>query len=215
MIQIETKIISIEKNIQHAVSLGRDMFLEGRIFIYPTDTIYGIGGNPFNEDVVERIQNIKGRNTDKRFIYLIDSIETLLRYADFPFEEYIDFLKSIWPNHLTAIVKLKPSAQNLFGQHDAAFRIPDNHFCQKLLSTIKMPLISTSVNRSGQHPLFDSASILNEFRDEVDAVFYQNGNSLQEASTIISLVDEEIKLVRAGKIPFGDILNKFEEQKSE
>lgn len=209
MIQVETKVISIENNFQEAVAAARDMFLSGRIFVYPTDTIYGIGGNPFNEEVVERIQNIKGRNTDKKFVYLIDSLDTLLKYALFPDENYIDFLLSIWPNPVTAIINLNSSAQNLIGQKDAAFRIPENLFCRKLLSEIKMPMISTSVNRTGMPPLFDSTSILNEFRDEVDGVFYSNGDSLQEASTIISLTEAEIKLVRAGKIPFADITDKF------
>ncbi len=215
MIQIETKLISIEKEFNEAVHFARDMFLEGRIFIYPTDTLYGIGGNPFNDEVVERIQKIKGRNTDKKFVFLVDSLDTLLRYAEFPVEEYIDFLINIWPNPLTAIIKLKPATAELIGQPDVAFRIPDNLFCQKLLNEIKMPLISTSVNRTGFPPLFDATSIYNEFRDEVDAVFFANGNSLQEASTIISLVDEEIKLIRSGKIPFNDIIQKYREVKPE
>jgi tRNA A37 threonylcarbamoyladenosine synthetase subunit TsaC/SUA5/YrdC len=65
---IETKnceIINIDKDFENAVQLAKRLYLEGKVFIYPTDTIYGIGANPFNLEAVERINKIKGRDLGK------------------------------------------------------------------------------------------------------------------------------------------------------
>jgi len=90
-----------------------------------------------------------------------------------------------------------------------AFRIPNNKFCIKLLENIKMPLISTSVNYSGQEPLNSPDIIIQEFGKEVDAVFYSEKKSYFIASTIIDLSSEKPLLVREGKIKFEEIIKHY------
>ncbi len=72
-----------------------------------------------------------------------------------------------------------------------------------------MPLISTSVNRSQQHPLNEINLIQYEFEEEIDAIFYSNKKSFFTASTLIDLSEKSPKLIREGKIKFEDILEKF------
>ncbi|MCU0331776.1 MAG: Sua5/YciO/YrdC/YwlC family protein [Ignavibacteriaceae bacterium] len=67
--QADQKIINIEESLESALSLAAELYHSGKIFIYPTDTIYGIGGNPFDEEVVKRIAEIKGRDEKKQFIW--------------------------------------------------------------------------------------------------------------------------------------------------
>jgi len=90
-----------------------------------------------------------------------------------------------------------------------AFRIPNHRFCLKLLKEINMPLISTSVNRTGKEPLNDPSMIIQEFSQEVDAVFYSEKRSFFEASTLIDLSGDEPKLLREGRIKFVDLINKL------
>ncbi|MDP4114609.1 MAG: L-threonylcarbamoyladenylate synthase [Bacteroidota bacterium] len=211
MIDIVAEIMDIDKNFDLAVTSAKKLFFNGKIFIYPTDTIYGFGCNPFNEDAVANILKLKGRDEAKRFILLIDSIDSLLKYIDVKIESHIDFLISIWPNPITVVLNLNKNAKKIFKHETAAFRIPSHRFCLKLLSEIKMPLISTSVNRTGRPSLNDIQSIKYEYSSQVDAVFYTQKPPVAESSTLIDLSKDYPILLREGKYKFEDIMKKYEE----
>ena len=201
--------INIEENFDEAVKSATELFFNGGVFIYPTDIIYGFGGNPFNDEVLRKITRIKERPDWKRYIHLVGSVEILLKYVEIKSEKFYDFLLNIWPNPVSVVMKLNEQTRDILGAENAAFRIPNNRFCLKLLNEIKMPLISTSVNRSGKEPMNDPDMIIQEFGKEVDAVFYSNKKSFFEASTVIDLSDEVPKLIREGKIKFSEIIKNF------
>ncbi|MFN3694162.1 MAG: L-threonylcarbamoyladenylate synthase [Ignavibacterium sp.] len=201
--------IYIDDDFDTAVKLAGELFFNGGVFIYPTDTIYGFGGNPFNDEVLRKITKIKGRPDWKRYIHLIGSVEILAKYAEIKSEKFYDFLLSIWPNPVSVVLKLNEHTRDILGSDTGAFRIPNNRFCLKLLNEIKMPLISTSVNRSGKEPMNDPDMIMQEFGKEVDAFFYSSKKSFFEASTVIDLSDDEPKLIREGKIKFSEIIKNF------
>ncbi len=209
---IDTKtaeVINIDRKLDIAIEKAKKYYLEGTVFIYPTDTIYGFGANPFNEDVVKRIDDIKGRKSSKPYILLLDSIDTLMKYVDIQSEKHLDFLLAIWPNPVSVILNLNKKTQSILHQDTAAFRIPHHRFCLKLLQQIKMPLISTSVNKSNMEPLTEISQIKDNFISDVDAIFYTEKKSFINASTLIDLSNSHPVLVREGKIKFEDLLDKF------
>ena len=67
----KARMINIDDNFHAAITYAKKIYLEGKVFIYPTDTIYGFGANPFNEESIARINNIKQREIGKMFILLI------------------------------------------------------------------------------------------------------------------------------------------------
>jgi L-threonylcarbamoyladenylate synthase len=202
-------LINIDEHPESSLILAAGLYQTGRIFIYPTDTIYGIGGNPFNENVVTRIAAIKGRNEKKQFVWLVSDFENLLNYVDVTFENHLDFLQKIWPGPVSVVLNLNERTKRITDFNTVAVRIPDNNFCQKLLSEIKLPLISTSVNRSGQDPANQIEKIAEDFSREVDAIIY-NPDSVQPfSSTIIDLTTENPKLIREGSVKFVELLKNF------
>lgn len=206
---MKAEIINIDKNPADAVTLAKKIYLEGGVFVYPTDTIYGFGANPFNDEAIQRINLIKGRDKWKRYILLINTIEDLKRYVELSSEKHFDFLLSIWPNPVSVVLKLNDEMKKLFNSETSAFRIPNHRFCSQLLSELKMPLISTSVNRTEEEPLNDVSIITEIFGNEVDAIFYNKKKSFFQASTLIDLTSDEPLLVREGKIKFKDLMKKF------
>ncbi|MBK9098337.1 MAG: threonylcarbamoyl-AMP synthase [bacterium] len=200
------KIININENPEEALILAAGLFHSGKIFIYPTDTIYGIGGNPFNPDVVKRISEIKGRDEKKQFIWLISDLENLLNYVEVSNEAYYEFLEKIWPAPVSVILKLNERTSKIVNQNSVAVRIPDNYFCLKLLKEISRPLISTSVNRSGEVPLILPEVIIDKFLHEVDAILFHTESANEKSSTIIDLTTNKPKLVREGSIKFVELL---------
>jgi L-threonylcarbamoyladenylate synthase len=201
--------INVDKDLEDAVAIAKKIYLEGGVFIYPTDTIYGFGANPFNDNAIQRINEIKGRANWKRYILLISNIEDLRKYVEFNYEKHIDFLISIWPNPVSFILNLNKEMRSIFNAETCAFRIPNNRFCLSLLESLKMPLISTSVNRTEQDPINDPQLIKYEFADEVDAIFHTEKKSYFLASTLIDLTTDEPKLVREGNLKFAEIMKKY------
>jgi len=202
-------LINIDERFEESIIIASELFLKGSIFIYPTDTIYGFGGNPFNEMAIKKISEVKGKINWRRYIFLISDIEILKNYADIDSERYLDFLLSIWPNPVSVILRLNKKYQELLQAETGAFRIPNHRFCYKLISELKMPLVSTSVNRTGNEPMNDSSMIIQEFSNEVDAIFYSNKKSYFEASTLIDLSKDEPTLIREGRIKFVELMKKL------
>ncbi len=206
----KSKLINIDKNLNKAVNLAKEIFLSGGIFIYPTDTIYGFGANPFNEDALLKIGKVKGRNEWRRYIFLIQNVELLQHYVDLKSESHIDFLLSIWPNPISVVLNLNTKTREILKAETGAFRVPNNRFCLKLLTELKMPLISTSVNRTGNPPITEPSLIIEEFGNEVDAIFYSETKSYFEASTVIDLSKENLELIREGKFKLDYLKRKLE-----
>ncbi len=205
----EIDFICIEDDFENSILKAKKIYLEGGVFVYPTDTIYGLGANPFNEDALDKVNEIKGRKEGKSYILLIDSIETLSGYVELNSEKHLDFLLSIWPNPISVILNLNKKTSGILKSNTSAFRIPNHRFCQRLAAELKMPVISTSVNRSDSLPINHPEIIQQEFSSEVSGIFYSNKKYFSKASTLIDLTGPEMKLIREGKIKFEELTNKY------
>jgi L-threonylcarbamoyladenylate synthase len=205
----QKKIINVDENPESALISAAELFHSGKIFIYPTDTIYGIGGNPFDEEVVKRIVDIKGRDEKKQFIWLLSDFENLMNYVDVIYDTHLDFLQKIWPAPVSAILNLNERTKRIVNQDTIAVRIPQNDFCLNLLKEISRPLISTSVNISGEDPINHIDLIVDSFAQYVDAIFFQSESTETKSSTIIDLTSKQPKLIREGSIKFVELLQNF------
>jgi len=205
----KNKLINIDEDLDAAIMIASDLFRSGKVFIYPTDTIYGIGGNPFDENVINRIAELKNRDEAKKFIWLLSDFERVMSYAEIIFEDHLEFLHKIWPAPLTVIVNLNERTSEIIRQKTAAIRVPQNVFCLKLLNEISRPLISTSVNRSGTEPMTKIEDIVSNFSSYVDAVLYNSKPVETTSSTIIDLTSKKPKLIREGSIKFVELLKYF------
>lgn len=205
------EIVDLNENLQESVEKAVEAYHSGKVFIYPTDTIYGFGGDPFNPDVSLRICNIKGRDESKMFIQLVDCLETLLNYVSFDNERYLRLMERIWPDRVSVILNLNEQASSLLHTSTVAFRIPDEKFCRSFLSLLKKPLISTSVNRSGNSPLNDPETIISEFGNEADILYYYSERIVDPpaASTIVDLSGDEPRLIREGSVKYEKIIKAY------
>jgi L-threonylcarbamoyladenylate synthase len=205
----KTLELNIDEELESSLKLAHVIYYGGGIFVYPTDTIYGFGANPFNKDAVDEISRIKQRDEAKRYILLVQDIKSLLKYVQVVDDLHIDFLMNIWPNPVSVVLPARNEVADILETETLAFRIPAHNFCQHVLERIQAPLVSTSVNRSGEPPLNDAISIMQEFRDEVHAVFYSQKAQLPVSSTVIDLTAAEPALIREGRIPFSYIMKEY------
>ena len=203
------RLINIDVDLHAAVNEAAELFHSGDVFIYPTDTVYGFGCNPFDQSALNKINILKTRKENKRYIILIDSIESLYKYVKPVNDRYAKFLIKLWPNPVSVILNLNQKTGEKLNYENAAFRIPANNFCITLLNKLDMPLISTSVNLSNEKQLNDYLTIKSNFKDRVSAIFYTSSESDTNPSAIIDLTKTEPVVIREGKINFMELYQKF------
>lgn len=167
----------------------------GGIGVLPTDTIFGIVGNPFDENAVKRIGKAKGRPLDKRYIMLISDIEQLKLFDIHLSNNQLRTLNDIWPAPISIILpRGKDSLKYLQpGQSGLAFRMPALNWLREFVRQ-SGPIIATSANKSG----YPSKLNINDIKSELPGLdFYLDGPTGTKPSSIVRLLDdgatEEIK----------------------
>ena len=185
----------VAKDSSNSVERTAKVLKSGGVVIIPTDTVYGFSGIVFPEPVEgqgpqDRIRAIKGRAETKPMIQLIASPEELSKYTN---DNVPQTLLSKWPGALTIIVN-----DNRGGT--TAFRCPGDEWLRKVIAECGSPIYSTSVNRSGNPVLETEAEIIKEFTTEVDLIIKDGDKKGAKPSTIVSITDGEIKVLRQGDV---------------
>jgi L-threonylcarbamoyladenylate synthase len=154
--------------------------LEGKIFIYPTDTIYGIGCNALDKKAVERIREIKKRDKNKPLSIIAPSFEWIKKHC------VVDVgLKKYLPGPYTLILKKKdPGFLKHVSETDSlGIRIPDCEFSEKV-EEAGAPFITTSVNLSGEPFAVNIKGVPEEIKSRVDRII-DEGKLNGKPSTLI------------------------------
>lgn len=172
----------------------------GKIILYPTDTIWGIGCDATLVKPIERIYKIKQRYESKSMIVLLDDASKLSRYVEkVPalaydmIDRYNEPLTIVYPG-------AKNVAKNIIAQDGTlAIRIVKDDFCRQLIEAFGKPIVSTSANVSGQPSPITFSHITDEIRHKVDYIVNHNQDAVirTKASTIIRIHDNgEFEIIR-------------------
>jgi L-threonylcarbamoyladenylate synthase len=178
---------------------------QGGIAIFPTDTVYGIGCNPYNKDSVKKIYEIKSRDISKPFpvlVYSKDIAEKIVFIDEFTKK----IVERFWPGSLTIILKLTDEnlKKSLNVTDKIAIRVPNHKCTLELLKKCNF-LVGTSANISGQSSFTNPDECIKNIKNY--DIFVDGGviDSTAE-STIIEIEDEKIKIVREGTLSYEEIL---------
>ena len=178
---------------------------KGGIVVFPTDTVYGIGCDPFNEEAVKKIYKIKGRQESKQLPVLGSSIFEISKIAVFD-ELSRKFASKFWPGPLTLILEIKEEkiAKSLGLDKKIAVRVPNHPCTLDLLKECKI-LVGTSANLSGQPPASNSADIIEKL-DGYDVLL--DGGVIQNSaeSTIVQVTGNKFHIIRRGRIGEKELL---------
>lgn len=172
----------------------------GGIVIYPTDTVYGIGCDCFNEKAVSKLFEIKERASYKPINVLADSYEKIQKVAKniTPLEKKL--IDDYMPGALTVILEKKENVPDILtsGLPTIGVRIPENEIALEILKRVNYPLATTSANKSGNKDGVKIEDFLNEFDGKVDYIIDGGPTKLQQSSTIVEVENEQIIVVRQG-----------------
>lgn len=189
-----------------------DIIKRDGIVVFPTETVYGIGGNALSENVIKNIYNIKKRPQEKALNILVKNKEEIKKYAYISSELEEEIIDKFMPGPITIILKKRKSQipDLLTGNNDTiGIRIPDNDIVKKILEKCNLPIAAPSANISGKPSSIKLEDIKPDFDGKVDA-FIDGGVCKQNiSSTIVKVIDGKVKILREGIISIKDINEKM------
>ena len=179
---------------------ARSALKKGKIIIYPTDTVWGIGCNPFDQESVNNLFKIKGKKENGVSI-LVSNVNLISEYCITNTKQE-DMIEKLFPGPVTVILKSKVEfAQGVTRNGNIAIRIPKNKTCISLAK--KNPIITTSANIHGENIAKDLKEAKKIFGNSCIYLDGEKPGGIE--STIIDLTNDTPKVVRIGAL-YGNTL---------
>ena len=164
----------------------------GGIIAYPTDTIYGLGCDPYDADAVASINDIKQRPRNKQFILLAGDIDQIAPLVDLDDEQQHKITGTTEPT--SWVIDARPSAPPWLVSPGGTItiRISQQHDVQRLCQALGHAIISTSANPSGKPPARNSLELHRYFHDRLDVILASHEMLIAKPSKVIRLCDNYV-----------------------
>lgn len=179
----------------------------GGIVVFPTETVYGIGANALNDEAVRRIFIAKGREQDNPLILHISDIDMLDQIAENITETEYKLMNAFWPGPFTIILSKKKGIASVAtcNGNTVGVRMPSNEIARLIIRESGVPIAAPSANISGKPSGTNIADIFAELSDKVDYIVDGGETDIGIESTVVRVVENEVKILRPGKITKEDI----------
>ena len=195
---------------QKSIEEAKKRLFSGELVIFPTETVYGIGGNANNNASVELIYKTKNRPFNNPLICHFANIEEIEKNFILKDKDY-ELANTFWPGPLTLILEKKinsmisPLLSN--NKNQVGCRIPNNKISLSLLSIIDFPIAAPSANIATR----TSVTSIEDLDYKLKEIFYIDGGSsvLGLESTVIKTTKNGCKILRLGSLTIEDIKLKF------
>lgn len=183
------------------------VFYMSEVIIYPTETVYAIGVNPFDRTAWQTLCTLKGRAGDQTASWLVPSIEEIDFYAEVT-PEARRLMEEHMPGPLTMVLKAKSHVPRAIQALDGtlSFRVSSDPIAAELIreymQTHDVPLTCTSANVHGQPTMGTAQDIAAQFGDKMQLVteIIDGGPRMGRPSTIVRCVGETVSVLRQGSI---------------
>jgi len=181
-----------------------DVIQKGGIVAFPTETVYGVGIHFNDEEALERLMEAKNRDYSKAITLMVADKKDISQYA-YISPQAQKMIDQFMPGMITLIFKKKESVRDSMtnGKSTIGIRIPDSEFVLSLLKKVG-PMLVTSANLSQHSNTTSTQEVLNQLDGRIDLVV-DGKTSDNIASTVVDVSQDEIKILRAGKITKEDI----------
>ncbi len=183
------------RHIQRAV----EILSSGGVIAYPTDTYFGLGCGLGSKKGIEKLYKLKGRDKKKPLSFLCPDLSDVAKYAHVSNFAYRT-MKSLTPGAFTFILeatRLVPEAM-MSKQKQVGIRVPDSELARALAAALGRPIVTTSATDAEGEPLIDAKDIKDALGHGLDLIL-DGGVRLMEPSTVVSLLDDQLEVLRQGK----------------
>jgi L-threonylcarbamoyladenylate synthase len=187
-----------------AISEAARILRAGGLVAFPTETVYGLGGDATSGRAVAKIYAAKGRPAFNPLIAHVEDLAAAKRQGLFT-NEAEALARAFWPGPLTLVLPLAPNASVCAlaraGLDSVALRVPAHPVARELLRAAGLPLAAPSANRSGHVSPATAGHVLDDLNGRIDLVLDAGACPVGVESTIVSFLDEEPELLRPGGLP--------------
>jgi len=193
------------KKCKGAIDEAAKEIAAGNLIVYPTETVYGIGADIFNESAVKKLFLAKSRPFDMALSVgvsdrkMMESIAVLDENAD-------KLVKAFLPGPLTIIIEKKPDVPDLVTSMSkkVGIRIPDHEVAIEIIKRTG-PIVATSANLHSHPDATDIDSAVKDLGDSVSLYVNSGPSRLKKPSTIVWIMNGQVEIVRQGAITIKDI----------
>lgn len=189
-----------------AVDAAVRALASARIVGLPTDTVYGLGADPFTTGGADRLFRLKRRPREVDLPVLVADVDQALSLATGVPDSARRLMERFWPGALTVVLPRRPDLRADLGADEATVgvRCPA-HPVPLALCRAHGPMATTSANLHGEPTLTTAAEVAATFGDAV-AVVLDAGSCTGEPSTVVDCTGTELKLLREGRIAWDDVV---------
>ena len=191
-------------DLQQAVLVLR----QGGVVAFPTETYYGLAVDPFNDQALERLFQLKKRPAQKPVLVLIDSQKRLPLLASEIPGQFRPLMERFWPGPLTLIFPARPNLSSTLtaSTGTVGVRISSQPLAHSLTAMAGGVITATSANLSGLSPATTAQEIMTQFGHGLDWLLQGGPTQGGLASTIVAPCDKGLTLIREGAIPFAEVV---------
>ena len=201
-IVMETRIFS-KKDIEEAVRILKT----GGLVAFPTETVYGLGGNGLDKEAARKIYAAKGRPSDNPLILHVSKIEEVVPLVESVPEKAKLLMDSFWPGPLTLILKKSAIVplESTGGLDTVALRCPDNALTLELIEKAGLPIAGPSANLSGSPSPTEASHVYHDLAGRIEGILDDGAVGIGVESTILDMSTERPTLLRPGAITLEDL----------
>ena len=201
-IDMETRIFS-KKDIEEAARVLK----AGGIVAFPTETVYGLGGNGLSRDAARKIYAAKGRPSDNPLILHVSKIEEVNPLVESIPEKAKLLMESFWPGPLTVILKKSEIVprESTGGLDTVALRCPDNALSLALIEKAGFPIAGPSANLSGSPSPTEASHVYHDLAGRIEGILDDGAVGIGVESTILDMSGDVPTLLRPGAITLEDL----------
>ena len=201
---METRILKITvENEAAVIDEAVGLILSGELVAFPTETVYGLGGNGLDPDASRKIYAAKGRPSDNPLILHIYSEAQLYQVTRFLPDTAFRLAKAFWPGPLTMVLEKADCVPDTVtgGLPTVAVRMPSHPVARALLRACPVPVAAPSANLSGRPSTTKAAHVIGDMDGRIACIIDGGDVPIGVESTIVDLTGEKPVLLRPGGIP--------------
>ena len=200
---METKELNLMMHREEAIAEAGEILKNGGVVAIPTETVYGLAADAFNEEAVAKIFEAKGRPQDNPVIvHIADRAQLKQVVAEVP-EKAEQLMDAFWPGPLTLVLPKAEAvpASVCAGLPTVAVRFPSNEVTQAIILAAGTPLAAPSANLSGGPSPTKALHVMNDLKGKIDAVVKASGLcEVGLESTVVDMTKEPPVLLRPGAV---------------
>ena len=179
----------------------------GGLVVFPTETVYGIGADAFNEEAVRRVYEAKGRPSDNPMIVHIARASDISLLSDSLPPEFVKLADAFWPGPLTMVVKKRPEVPDIVtgGLDTVGVRLPDSDIARELISLAGTPVAAPSANLSGGPSPTKAGHVIADMDGKADVILAGPDCRVGIESTVIDMTVTPPVTLRPGVVTREDL----------